>query len=212
MTLNTTTNVRRSLFDIGSDFEALEAILQECEGDISDPKATAAVDEWFEEIQTNEQQKVGAYLWILRKWQAEADMAKAQAERMESFAKVRAGRIAVLKSRMFEYMQRRGVTELLSPMGEKVRIQPNGGKQAMRVREPFVDDIEAIISNATASPISIGADALNLYSPEFLESLRPYLVAVVKLDETKVRSDLESGVPVRFAELLPRGKSLRIPK
>jgi len=201
---------KQSLFDIGADFEALESLLQELDGDISDPAAAAAVDAWFSEFEKSLADKADSYIWLIKKWESERAVAKEESERMRKQAQVRDNRIDSLKKRMLDFMEFTRRTLIETSKGRKIAIQNNGGNQPIDWAPGVVD---WVCSCATAGEVAIDpvkVIARDGVTVDTANAMRPFLRAVVSLDADKVRAHLASGGTLPFAALLPRGRSLRI--
>jgi hypothetical protein len=199
---------KRSLFDIGSDFEALEALLGELDGDISDPQAQVVIEAWFAEVEHDLSRKADGYIWLIRKWESEQAVAKEESERMRQTAKCRENRITSLKLRMFQWMDAHQRAKIETECGRTIAVQGNGGKQGMNVNGETMD---AVINCAIAGDIQVDTvAALNRVKLETINAMKPYLKARVYLDVDAIRATLETGGTLPFAELLPRGKGIRI--
>lgn len=200
---------KRSLFAIGADLEALEQLITEAEGDISDPKAEVAVQTWFDDLGHELAGKLDNYLWMIRKWESEQTVADAERDRMVSLAKTRANRIERLKSLLRSWMEQHQQNELVSATGRTIRLATNGGKRAMKLNGELA---ATILDNAYAQ-ITLDAEALagkvgNL-SPD---GIRPLITYHLTIDTDQLRRLLEAGASHPLAELMPSGRSLRLPK
>ena len=65
---------------IGEHFYALESLLMETEGEI-----TEEIDQWLEEYQAKEEDKIDAYCYIIQKFEEIAAEAKRLADRSSSY-------------------------------------------------------------------------------------------------------------------------------
>lgn len=172
----------KTLFEIGEDLEALERLIEEAQGDISDPAAAEAVEAWFKEIADNQGGKIDNYCSLIRKWEGQAVAAKAEAEQYAKAAQVRANRVRALKDRLKLYMEVTHQVKIETPTGRTVAIQKNGGVAPMEVKPDL-------------NPLTI---------PE------KYQLKTISMNGPAVRAALEAGETLDFARLNERGTSLRI--
>jgi hypothetical protein len=173
---------KQTLWDIGEDLLALERLVEECDGDISDPAVDAAITAWMDEMAKNQAVKCDGYVGLIRKWEMQKSAAVAEAEQYRKIASVRGNRIERLKVRLMEHMQATGQTKIETATGRTIGIQKNGGKVPLVVA-PDVD-------------------------PTQIDSR--YQAVSIELDNEAVRKALEGGEKLAFASLGDRGVSLRI--
>jgi len=118
-------NTKESLFMIGEHFYALESLILENEGEI-----TQEIDQWLEEYQAKQEDKVDAYCYIIQKFEGIAEEAKRLAERSSSYNK----KVLQLKDRLKEYLQKQG-RQKLETSRFTVSVCLNGGLLPVRVHE-----------------------------------------------------------------------------
>ncbi len=172
---------KRTLFNIGEDWLAFDALLSECEGDISDPQAEAAVVALFEELERDEANKAAGYVAYDKQLEMEEAAAKAEAEQWLKKASVRANRRRALKDRLKSYMQAFGKKKIETADGHTITLQANGGQTPL-----IIDDVDPAII----------PDELALVRRE------PSKLAV--------RKALEAGEWFHWARLGERGSNLRV--
>src|SRR5690606_18631289 len=126
----------RTLWEIGSDLEALEALLMEVGGDVTDEEAERAIDAWLEEMREAEAQKLDRYGALIRTLEARAEIQKAEAKRLMERAKVNENAVRRLKDRLLAYMDRRGTPKLSGNL-YSFTARDNGGKLPL-----IVDDVD----------------------------------------------------------------------
>lgn len=127
----------QTLWDIGSDLEALKALMDECNAELS-PDIDAALAEWFRELAQNESHKLDRYAGLMRQIETEAAALSAEAEQYEAKAKSRRNELTRLKDRVLTYIQASGRTKIQTASGRTFSVQSNGGKPPLR----FVDAID----------------------------------------------------------------------
>jgi hypothetical protein len=172
----------KTLFSIGEDLIALERIIEDADGDISDPKAAEAVESWFKELARDQGTKVDGYVNLIRKWEGQSAAAKAEAEQYRKRAQVRENRVESLKIRLKQHMEATGQQRIETPTGRTVAIQKNGGK----------------------TPMNIAADV----DPKKVDP--KYQVVTTVINAEAVYTALKAGESLPFAQLLPVGTHLRI--
>lgn len=96
---------RRTLWDIGEDLEALEALLIEAGGDITDEQADAAIDVWLNELGLERDRKLDGYAHLVTELTARADMRKRAAQTMTAMSRVDANVVERLKARVLDFFQ-----------------------------------------------------------------------------------------------------------
>jgi len=171
----------KPLFAITSEFQALDAILEECQGDVTDPRAEDAVNAWVQELQADESAKLDGYVAYINKLTMESERARLMAAQYAEAAKTRERRVEWLKSRMIEHMTTTGRKSIETESGYTISVQANGGSVPL-ILEPV--DLTQIDSAFTMTKI--------------------------ELDKEKVREWLADGLSLPFAKLGERGKHLRI--
>lgn len=171
-----------ALFEIGNSFAALDCVLDEIGGDVSDPAVDRIVTDWFAELQQQEADKLENYCQYIRRLESEPAVAKAEAEQFTAKAKARENRVKWLKEKMKAYLEAANRKEAVTSAGRKVCVQPNGG----------------------AVPV-IMSDAVPVQACP-----REYLRVKTEADPHAIRVALESGVVLPFAKLGERGTQLRI--
>lgn len=92
--------MNRTIFDITGDELALQELLTESGGDISDPAVADAVDAWFEELDKDLENKVQKYCYLIKEFEARAKTRREEAERLASRANVDDNSARSLKERL----------------------------------------------------------------------------------------------------------------
>lgn len=126
-----------TLFEISDDLVALETLLDETGGDVSDPAVAAAVDAWFAEIQTNMTAKVDNYCAFIRELEARASVRKEESERL--LKRVRADENAAksLKGRLQMVFEIRNLGKVETPRF-RVSLSGNGSLAPLTVHDEKV--------------------------------------------------------------------------
>jgi len=173
--------VKQSLLDITDDMRALDELLIELDGDISDPAVMEVVDMWFAELDKNLLQKVDGYATYITELQWRAKARKEEADRLAGRARIDANNADYLKQRLHEALVSRGMTKLETAR-YKVTVCKNGGKQPLDIHEP-----EAVPQN------------LKRHIPERWEP-----------DADLIRDAIAQGLEVAGVTVEERGTHLRI--
>ena len=172
----------RTLFDIGHDLIALATLLEERDGNVTDPDVEAAVAAWFKELEADEANKLESYRCLIAQWEMEAAASKAEAEQWQKRAKSREDRVAWLKAKALAYLEYTGRKEATCASGKTFRVCANGGKLPL----------EIVDGTRTGD---VGMEYLKVYTD---------------FDREKIREALEKGQQLEFARLNGRGTHLRI--
>lgn len=89
-----------TLLEIASEFAALDALLIENGGDLSDPAVDQAVSAWMAELQSDLDGKVDAYAAYIRELQLRAAARREESERIAKAAKTNENTVSWLKERL----------------------------------------------------------------------------------------------------------------
>lgn len=116
---------KESLFSIGEHFYALESLIIEQEGEITDE-----IDQWLDEYQAKEADKIDAYCYIIQKFDDIAQEAQRLATRSTSYKK----KVSQLKDRLKYYLERRA-RDKIQTQRFIVSICSNGGQLPMKLNE-----------------------------------------------------------------------------
>ena len=170
----------RTIFDIGADLEAIDQLMEELDGDISDPVVEKALTEWFEQAQSDLGAKLDNYVNYAKRLESVRVAAKAEADQYAKRVQVIDNRIKSLKWRLADFFDRSGRRTCETATGRKVRLQANGGVQTLELDEIDISHI----------PVR-------------------FRKTVVTIDTAVIRDALNAGEILPFARLLPRGESIR---
>ena len=100
---------RHTLLEISDELRALDELMMECDGDVTDPKVEAYVDELFDEYGDAFNTKVDNYARLIRENEMRMDMAKEESERLAMKREAIENRNKWLKDRLKVVMQERGM-------------------------------------------------------------------------------------------------------
>lgn len=173
----------RTLWEIGSDLEALEDLLMEVGGDVTDEEAERAIDAWLEETR-------------------EAEIQEKEAARLMERAQVNRNAVRRLKDRLLAYMDRRGTPKLSGNL-YSFTASDNGGKLPL-----IVDDVDPM-----TLPPQYRKAVMVLLCPtdETLEALKDQCAKLeVEPDGDAIRAALEAGQELDFARFGQRGRHITV--
>lgn len=170
-----------TLLDITEDMAALDALLAENGGDISDPAVMDAVDAWFAENESQLRAKAEGYAALIQEMRLLAKAGKEEAQRMADKARRREDAADFLAGRLKGVMKEKGLAKIETPRFT-ISVVGNGGKQ----------------------PLDIHVQTADL--PDWAKRTQ----TIVEPDKDKIRAKLEAGEKLEFAVLQPRGDRLSI--
>ena len=116
---------KESLFHIGEHFYALESLIIEQEGEI-----TEEIDQWLKEYHAKEEEKIDAYCYIIQKFDEIAQEAQRLAQRSTSYKK----KVSQLKDRLKIYLENRG-QDKIQTRRFTVTVCGNGGQLPVKLHE-----------------------------------------------------------------------------
>lgn len=171
----------RPLFDISDDIRALEDLLLELGGDVSDEEVEQAIDNWFATLSTERDQKLDNYAALITEMEARAEIRKQEAERIRDRARVDENAAQRLKDRLVFFFRQHDFKTIETDRYRLTRCRA-GGKQGVEVKASVAElPADYVRTNITHSP-----------------------------DLDKIREALEAGENLEFADLKERSEYLRI--
>jgi hypothetical protein len=135
-TVPTPEKSRRTLCSIADDLEALDDLIVEREGDITD--CEPIVNQWFESLGDEVTTKLDGYAAYIRELEARSQARKEEAERLAKRARLDASLAAFLKERMKQFFQMRGWKKLETPR-YRLSLANNGGVLPLDITCPVHD-------------------------------------------------------------------------
>jgi hypothetical protein len=172
-----------TLFEISDELAAIEELLTENGGDITDDAAGETLEAWFDQLTDARDAKIDDYCRLITMIRERAEARHREIMRLGALADTDENAIARLKTALLNFMTERGVTKLETPF-HKLTIANNGGKAPLIVPDAWRDD-----------PAS---------APE------QYHRKVVHLDTELIRADLAGGEEIPGCAIGERGTHLRI--
>lgn len=134
--------MNRTLFAISDDLLALDALLEELGGDVTEETTAAAIDDWLGTLGAERDQKLDNYAALIREIEARAEARKTEAHRLAELVRIDTNRAAVLKARLKNFF----IVHDLKPIETarfKLSLVNNGGVLPLVVDLPADDLPEA---------------------------------------------------------------------
>lgn len=168
------------LFDLLPEHKALFDLIDEQPGGELSPDVEQSLDRFFAEIGEAESVKLESYAGLIRTLEGAAAVAQAEIDRFAMAKRTAENAVKRLKDRVKAYLELTSRTQVKTAMGRTFAIQNNGGKLPLDITIPATD-LPARFQRVTVSA-----------------------------NEDAIREVLESGEPLEFATLKPRGSHLRL--
>jgi hypothetical protein len=194
--------MRLSLYQIEWDLQQL-ADLRELAESEGDSEALKVIDQQLAQYLTAEAAKVTSYVGLIRAREATVLQCAGELERIRYIQKQAQADIDRLKQTAMEVMNRFGVRELKATPGGGLRIQGNGGLQALETDPDVPDEYAVITLKLTATQVV----AIQTQMPKALEGCT---FAKREWDTERIREALKRGESVPGAKLLPRGQHVKV--
>ena len=173
--------MNRTIYDISADLAALETILHENGGDLSDPQAEAALAEWERELELDLFGKVDNYCSLIAELESRAKSRQTEAQRLADLAKADDKSAQGLRERLRFIWETRNLPKIETSRF-RVALTRNGGKSPLDLR--------------------VGPDEL----PEWAIERK----TIVTANKEAIRARLEAGESLPFENLMERGTRISI--
>lgn len=164
-----------SLYELTQDLVALDKLLEETGGDVSEGSGGATLEQWLKTYEWQLGEKIDAYGRLAKNWEADVVAIKEEAGRLAARAAVVSNKIRRLKEMAKFAMETRGVRKLEGTMFT-IAIQKNGGKPPMVM---IVEDIAKIPDKFVKRTPSVDGEALRAA----LEAKDPDAEKVARIDK-----------------------------
>jgi hypothetical protein len=123
---------RRSLLDIADDIAALDDLLEECGGDITEIEKT--VDGWFAELGIERDRKLDGYGSLIAELTNRAEVRETRAAQMIELARLDKKKVEFLKARLLQFFQANKIERVDTERFRFTRCK-NGGAQPVWIDE-----------------------------------------------------------------------------
>lgn len=185
-----------TLRQIADDVLALEDMLAELGGDVSDEEVDAAITRWMEENQHNLDNKLDGYCTLITQWDDRGQARLDEAKRLIELGRMDHARRDRLKERLLWFLTQHPVGQQKVGFNGKIKVETDFHQIAVQ-------------KNGGKTPVQI--KPYHYPETEYLEGDHPEFVRVrYEWDMDAIRAYLEKGGTLPFATLGERGVHLRI--
>ncbi|HEY0005932.1 MAG TPA: siphovirus Gp157 family protein [Pyrinomonadaceae bacterium] len=140
----------RTLFAISDDLLALDALLEEMGGDVSEFEVDQAIDRFLSDITTERDQKLDNYAAYIRELEARAAARKEEAHRLAERMRIDTNRAQALKNRLQYFFQLHQL-KTVETRRFKLTLCQNGGKLPLNLAvqpEALPEEFQTVIVQA----------------------------------------------------------------
>jgi Gp157 protein len=116
----------RSLYEIGEDLHALEEMLTDTEGEIPEGEIGAAIEEWFDQLGEERDEKIRRMCALIEMMRFSAEACDEEARRLAKLRRASENGAERLKERLKKFFEEHKIQKLDLRIF-KPRIQINGG-------------------------------------------------------------------------------------
>lgn len=173
----------KSLWEISADMAALDELLFELDGELTDEQMETAIDAWFQENADNLAEKLDGYCAVIAEREALADLRVKEGRRLIALANVDLHKTNALRLRLKAFFESRG-TMKFETLRHKFTIAKNGGPVPLTINPAWSLDPAA--------------------APERFHKIK------IELDKDAIRAALQSSESIDGCEFTERGKHLLI--
>lgn len=175
----------RTIFDISADLQALDDLLSDIGGEVTDEETEKAIDSWLAELGAERDSKLEAYAYLIAENEARALALKQEATRLKARRDAVENKVARLKERLKVYLELNGIDKIKTDLFT-FALQQSGGK-------PKVN----LVAFYAENPVELPEGLRRVKFEADLESIREKLEA-------------EEEWVSQYAELQKPGRHLRI--
>lgn len=126
----------RTLFDIANDIQALDDLLTEVGGEVTEEAAEAAIDTWFAELGEERDRKLDGYAYLIKSLDAQVSALKEEQDRIRARRNAVENRIDKLKERLEFYLTSNDIDKIQTSLFT-FAMQKSGGKPKMVLNEYY---------------------------------------------------------------------------
>jgi hypothetical protein len=166
---------KMSLYEISEQIQALDQLLANLGGDVTEGTDGATIEKWAEEYQWMEREKVDGYVKLIKNIEGQQGAIDDEVKALTEKSRVLDNRISRLKSLVKFIMDQRKTKRLEGNVWSFV-IQKNGGKDPI---ELLVEDPEKLPDEMVKIIRKADLDAIR----EALEAKKPEALAVARIGE-----------------------------
>ena len=200
----------RSLYQIGADLEALEQLMTDLEGEITDDQIGAAIEAWFDELGDERDEKIRRYCGLIEQMSLAVDMCKEASRRLQRLGRANENGADRLKNRLKQFFEDHKIDKL-DLKTFKPRLQANSARKLIY---PTSWESEPAGAPERYHKVVVALDSAILredaeaFEAEFLKLKEALANEAITLGEFEAKArELSENNPVRFA---PRGNHIRL--
>ncbi len=171
---------KKTIFDIVGDFQALDDLLDEAGGDVSEEQTAQAVEEFLAELQGSFEDKADGYARVIDDFKGRSATLKAEADRCAAMAKAEANKAKRLAGLLEQAMRMTGQRRIKTAL-HVFAIQKHGGKRKLDIHAPCDVPWQFVVTKK-----------------------------VSEISKDAIRAAIEAGQVVPGCILMEQGESLRI--
>jgi predicted oxidoreductase len=127
--------VKQSIFDIMHNFDAFFELMDELEGDVSDPKICAIVDGFIADLEKDLQNKADSYAYIITEMGAQSAAIGVEMVRLAKLKRTADAKAGRLKDILYLVMNRTSTAKIKTDL-HQFTICKNGGLQPIEIVIP----------------------------------------------------------------------------
>jgi outer membrane murein-binding lipoprotein Lpp len=128
----------RTLFDITNDLQALDDLLSEMDGDVSEGDAEVAIDKWLTQLGEERDNKLNAYAYLIKSLDAQTDALKSEMDRLRARRNATENKIAKLKERLQFHLETSGTEKIKTDLFT-FAVQKSGGKPKVVLSDYYLE-------------------------------------------------------------------------
>ncbi|HKX31345.1 MAG TPA: siphovirus Gp157 family protein [Blastocatellia bacterium] len=178
----------RKLHEIGADLEALDDLLINLGGEISDDEIGAAIEALFDQIGQERDEKIRRICGLIANKEASAKMCEAESKRLKRMAEVEQNGAERLKKRLKQFFEDHKITKL--DLGIfKPRIQANGGSAPLIVPEGWRTSAAQAPEQFHKVTVDLDTDAIRAAIQEYNKAAAAVLADIEDPEERKAALD-----------------------
>lgn len=123
-----------TLYEITADLRALDDLLDEIGGDLTDPEVERVTQQWTDELFASLDKKADGYASLIAEIHGRAEIRRAESKRLLERAKADEAKAEWLTSRLFDAMRATNQRLIETPRF-RISIQRNGGKLPIDIHD-----------------------------------------------------------------------------
>jgi len=128
--------MKRTLFDIHNDILALDDLLTEIGGEVTEETAETAIDSWFAELGEERDSKLDGYAYLIRQLESDAETLKAEMDRLKARRTTAENKVKKLKERLEHFLKIQGIDKIQTERFT-FALQKPGGKPKVQLSDYF---------------------------------------------------------------------------